>query len=196
MSPCDIGRRPPVIRVELRGGLGNQLFQAAAGFALAKRLAGRLQLELTHFKSGALRAFAIDRFALGAELIQTRRSPIQRLRRRIGKLLPGKFLKGGPGWSGDVFEEHDYAYDPHIQDIDGDCYLRGYFQSYRYFEDCADLLRQALDPAPGASKRAQAFADSFAGETLSVHVRAGDFLQVSKANSVHGTLPANWLCRR
>ena len=186
------GRHMPLIRVELRGGLGNQLFQAAAGFSLARRLGGRLQFELTHYKTGALRSFAIDRFQHGAELIQTKRTPLQRLRRRIGKMLPGPFFKEGPGWHGRVLEERDYAYDPRILEITGDCYLRGYFQSWRYFEDCADTLRQAFDPATGASEQARSMADAYIGHTLAVHVRVGDFLQVSKANSVHGTLPAGY----
>ncbi|MDB5570124.1 MAG: glycosyl transferase family 11 [Hyphomicrobiales bacterium] len=182
----------PVIRAELRGGLGNQLFQAAAGFALARKIGGRLQLDVSHYKPGAARGYALGDFPHGAEVVRTSRTPLQRALRRIGKALPGSVLKKPPGWRGAFIEEASYAYDPRVLAAEGDAYLRGYFQSRRYLDACAGDLRAAFDPRPGASARALDFAQELGEGSLALHVRAGDFLQDSKINAVHGTLPADY----
>lgn len=181
----------PVIRVELRGGLGNQLFQAATGYALARRLNGDLQFDVSSFRAGASRGYALEPFGHGATLVKEARGPARRLLRRLGKAFPGDILKRPSGWRGRMLTEQGYAYDPRIETVSGDCFLRGYFQSWRYFADHDAAVRAAFDPEAAASARARAFAAE-SGDYLAVHVRAGDFLQDAKINAVHGVLPADY----
>src|SRR5262245_226674 len=55
------------VATRMFGGLGNQLFQYAAGRALAKRLDARLVLDRTA-ASGPARSFALDRYPIDAEI--------------------------------------------------------------------------------------------------------------------------------
>ena len=50
-----------MITVSLIGGLGNQMFQYAAGKALAERHGVALALDLSGFKDYSLRSFLLDR---------------------------------------------------------------------------------------------------------------------------------------
>ena len=67
----DQGDRGPSIRVatQLLGGLGNQLFQYAAGRALAERLGARLILDCT-LRHPQFRPVVLDRFAIDAEIVR------------------------------------------------------------------------------------------------------------------------------
>ena len=60
----DLGNSPDVITVSLIGGLGNQMFQYAAGKALAERHGVPLALDISGFReitSEILRPFLLDR---------------------------------------------------------------------------------------------------------------------------------------
>jgi len=181
----------PSIRVELRGGLGNQLFQAAAAFALAKKLNGKLQFEVSNFRSSSLRGYALEPFAPGAEIFNSSRSLAFRGLRQVTKILPLP-LAIAPQWHGTILQERSYAYDERIEQVRGDCFLRGYFQSWRYFQDCAAEIRRVFAPEMAASQQAKEFVARISPQSLSIHVRAGDFLKNPIANEVHGTLTRDY----
>ncbi len=184
----------PRIRVELRGGLGNQLFQAAAAYSLAKRIDARLQFEVSNFRSASLRGYALQPFAHGAEIFNSPRSLPYRALRQLAKLAPSGILKVAPDWDG-IFEEQSYAYDARLETLQGDWFLRGYFQSWRYFNDCAAQIRQTFSPLIAASQAAKDYAANISPHSLSIHVRAGDFLKNPVANEVHGTLGRDYYQR-
>lgn len=178
----------PIIRVELLGGLGNQLFQAATGFALARRLGGALELDTARFREGAGRSFALDGLRHGATIIGDHGSGLARTWRRIRRAITPSPLRRPVGWSGAVFREASYAYDPRIEAIAGDCHLVGYFHSARYFAAEAAAVRTAFDLGAIATPRAREIAATLSPNALAVHVRIGDFAAQSKFSRVHGTL--------
>jgi hypothetical protein len=50
--------------------------------------------------------------------------------------------------------------------------LKGYFQSYKYFQDCQDLIRYYLEPD-------YSNANEDTGDRVAIHVRRGDYLNLS-----------------
>jgi hypothetical protein len=50
------------------------------------------------------------------------------------------------------------------------CSLSGYFQSWRYFDDCKDYIREVLSPTPAEDMK----------DYCCVHVRRGDYLNYPK----------------
>lgn len=182
----------PAVRVELRGGLGNQLFQAAAAYALSQRLGGALQFELFNFRDSGLRGYALAPYPHRAKTFKSQRSLAFRLQRKASKLLKADSLQGAPDWRGAVFEERSYRYDARITVVRGPVYLRGYFQSWRYFDDHAAALKDIFDPARAASEAALRFAGEMGPHAIAVHVRAGDFLNAREANLTHGTLTSEY----
>ena len=49
----------------LNGGLGNQLFQYAAGRSLAERLGAPFKVDIYEFETYLLRRFELDKFTIG-----------------------------------------------------------------------------------------------------------------------------------
>jgi hypothetical protein len=151
------------IVVELTGGLGNQLFGFAAGFALSRRLGVPLWLDTQKVGRGALREFALTN--LISETVQV--------------LKPGSAIRG------EVFQESGFHFDNRWAQISHPVRLRGYFQSWRYTQECADDLRRYLVEriAPVGMT---------AEPRITVHVRRGDYL-VSPHREYHGLVTPAYL---
>jgi hypothetical protein len=186
----------PTIRVELIGGLGNQMFQAAAGRAVAERIGGRLELDITRIGGSRQRRFALDALPHGATVIRDERNVISR---KVEKLTHAAARAIDPtrrrpvnGWTGPVYVEPHFHFDPSLLSITGSCYLRGYFQSPLYFADVSDLIRRSFNLRGSASAAAIKAADNFAPADVAVHIRRGDFAADSLANRVHGVLDASY----
>lgn len=177
-----------MIRVELLGGLGNQLFQAAAGYALARRLGAGLEFDISRFRQAGSRAYALEGLAHGAKVVGSPKAGASRLISRMGRALDFRKAKAPLGWPGNAFRERDYAYDPRFESLEGSIYLSGYFHSERYFSADAAAIRAAFSLLPQVGERARAFAAGMAPESLAVHLRIGDFKQAQHFNAVHGTL--------
>ena len=170
------------------GGLGNQLFQYAAGRALAKRLGARLILDCTA-TSGAKRSFVLDRYPIDAEVVRNARGkPHSRHLRLPGVLgrrlsdtfhdyLPTTYRIGEHRFK--VFGEKQwFTYDPGFEKLSGSIYLNGYWQSYRYFENAADLIRAELRPLwPPSDANRSWLARIEAANAVCMHVRRGDYLR-------------------
>jgi hypothetical protein len=169
--------------------LGNQLFQAATAYSLARRLSGQMILDVTRLKLGRARSFALDGFPLGAKIYAT--PPIGLVTRRLMKMILHKH--GRPwSWHGSIFQERSYAFDARIGEQSGDTFLRGYFQSPKYFNAHAAELRAILDPSRQASRKAQEFAETMGEQALAVHVRAGDYASNPKFAAFHGQLSPSY----
>ncbi|MCZ8258908.1 MAG: alpha-1,2-fucosyltransferase [Beijerinckiaceae bacterium] len=177
-----------VIRVELLGGLGNQLFQAAAGFALAQRTGAALEFDISRFRAAGSRAYGLEGLRHGARLVGGAREGAGRLINRVGRALSFGRAKAPIGWQGGAFRERDYAYDPRFESLAAPCYLSGYFHSEKYFAPAAEQIREAFSLEPQLGEEARAFAAAMAPESLAVHLRVGDFKAAQHFNAVHGTL--------
>jgi hypothetical protein len=166
-----------MIRVILQGRTGNNLFQYAAGRALALSRGEELVLDgawadpwhAGHFKH-------LSRFPLAATYERTW-SFTKRIRRRL--------LGHGPDtwYQGELLSDVSTA--THV-DLDfglgtRDAVLLGFFQSPHYFSKIESILRKELDPTaiklPPVSLR---FEESLqASNTISLHVRRGDYVNIS-----------------
>lgn len=179
----------PTIAVQLHGGLGNQMFQAAAGLALARRQGGRLVFDLSRFRDGGLRGYALGPFALAAELRPAGRGLMAALRRQIAKRRHPARLAVPGWWRGASHVERGFGYDPAFADLAGDVLIAGYFQSPRYFGAAAEAIASAFDPVKLAGPQGLALAPRLAGETsVAIHVRRGDYAADKRAAAVHPVL--------
>jgi hypothetical protein len=169
------------------GGLGNQLFQYAAGRALAQRLGARLVLDCTS-RHAEFRPIVLDRLAINAEIVRNAagkpHSRRLRLPGALGRKLSDAFHDHFPttyridGHRFKVFgEKWSFIYDHRFDELDGSIYLDGYWQSYRYFEAVADLVRDEIRPlgTPSEANR-DWLARIKSANSVALHVRRGDYL--------------------
>jgi hypothetical protein len=187
-----------VITVSLIGGLGNQMFQYAAGKALAERHSVPLALDLSGFRSYALRSFLLNRFqvpeaedALAAE-IKAGASPGARRQSLWGPRFERLLAKVGfakRSAAGVSYHEPHFHFDAGFDALGPNTILNGYFQSERYFDAIADHLRDWFSPREPLGDTSAAMADRIGQSRLpvSVHVRRGDYLNPGTAE-FHGIL--------
>jgi len=187
-----------VITVSLIGGLGNQMFQYAAGKALAERHNVPLALDLSGFRNYPLRSFLLDRLSVPeAELARAFEANAEKApynftrslwKRRIDRMLArARLPKLAP--SGHHYREPHFHYDPAFEALGPTASLFGYFQSERYFSSIVKTLRDRFSPREPFSAKAAEFLNQIENSRLpvSVHVRRGDYLNPGTAE-VHGIL--------
>jgi hypothetical protein len=169
-----------MIRVILQGRTGNNLFQYAAGRALALTRGAELVLDgawsdawhAGHFKH-------LSRLPLAATYERTL---------SVAKRMAKRFLGRGPdSWHrGELLVEFTGGHSPDFETASDHVILQGFFQSPRYFANIESQLRMELDPAaitlPPASLR---FEQSLhAGNLISLHVRRGDYVNISSTDCI------------
>jgi hypothetical protein len=87
-----------------------------------------------------------------------------------------------------TFRERNFNFDSAVLDLPDNTYLDGYWQSYLYFEDVADLIRFEATPSLPAGPKDMVVSQAIIrAESVSVHVRRGDYVRLKTAASVHGT---------
>jgi hypothetical protein len=172
----------------LNGGLGNQLFQYAAGRALADRLGAPLKVDLSEFESYLLRRFELDQFTINAGIATPEElagfvinpSRFQRSYSRFAISL-------GLGFNRIAFKERKFGYDDTFEKIRHPMYLNGYWQSEKYFKSAEGKLRSELCLVDKLGVSSQKILDEILQCTaVSLHIRRGDYITNPSAASVHG----------
>lgn len=172
------------------GGLGNQMFQYAAGRSLSLKNNTRLALDVAAFEGyGLHQGFELNRvfsapIALASDadrqdMLGWRRSPV--VRRLLAKLPLAM-----PAGEHFVQEPH-FHYWPGFEQLGPNSYLAGYWQSEKYFSDFSVQIRMDFTfRATLVGKNAELAQVISASQAVSLHVRRGDYVSNPKTNSVHG----------
>lgn len=174
----------------LDGGLGNQMFQYAAGRATSARLGAPLTLDLRRLKKAGARDYALNVFALkqGVKLL-TEGEPPEAPRRRY------RLLRRLLGMR-DYYQEQGFPYDAAILGVSAPVTLDGYFQNDRYFADIADAIRCEFTPRAELKDEIEALAARLlpADTSVSLHVRRGDYVNPATMK-VHGLIEPEYYAR-
>ena len=179
-----------MIVVRLSGGLGNQLFQYAAGRALSARVDSDLVLDLSWFGERhwqtTRRSYELSHYPIRARVL----GPGE-LERRI--LYTHPLLKRLPwpvGWRPlRLVRQSHSGFDSSFGDLPDDVFLDGYWQSSRFFGSVsADVRREATTDVPVTAEDAEVNAAIATSESVCIHVRRGDYVTLRGAARTHGAL--------
>lgn len=176
--------------MKLVGGLGNQLFQYAAARRLSIFHQTALKLDVTPFECCESRRYSLEPFdiqqvfATWKEITELRGTSKRRLVRIVFRL--NRKLK--PYSRRSVFSEsHLEPFNPNILKTPRHVYLDGYWQSEKYFVDIQDIIRREFVVQYEQDRQSREVAEKIAStQSVSVHVRRGDYVSVQKTRRIHG----------
>ena len=181
----------------LIGGLGNQMFQYAAGYALSKRLGVALKFDISDFKEYKLHN--------GLEILRIFNCPFEYasqyeieaiLGRRTNFRLPdrAKLLAYNLLFPRHILIDR-YRIREHFQNALAPAYMRGYWQDERYFRDYARDIRIIFSFSLALSDQSNMVLQKILqGNSISVHVRRGDYVTNPQNVAYLGATPISFYC--
>jgi hypothetical protein len=160
----------PGVTSYLMCGCANQIFQYAAGLALARQLGVDLKLDVSWYETAT--PGPPRRYSLG--------------------LFKGVDARVVHGLWGRIIREEGHPYKPALfENAPRKCSLVGYWQCERYFLGLRDELRERLlprEPLPARSIAAERAILDAGERSVFVHVRRTDYV----GNPYHPTLPMDY----
>ena len=183
-------RRGPIIS-RLHGGLGNQMFQYAAGRALALRTGKDLALDLRYFDAEVPFGFGLVHFAASFRAATAKELPPPRSSNPLGYAI-WRGLRLAPR----LVREKGLGFNAGVPLLRQPVYLHGYWQSQKYFVDCADRIRADFTITTPPTANNAALLDRIrATPAISLHVRRGDYASNPAITRVHGLCSPDYYAR-
>ena len=171
-----------MITIRAKGGLGNQLFQYATGYAMSKRLEQKMSIDTSFYPKQTLRGYKLDKLLIDSKVTISNEQNIKI------NILKSKYLNKllrQVGWSiircgknstymlecrSDLVEKFNEVKDDNI-------YIDGYYQSELYFKDYKKYLVEQFNPTYKPETEFLEELDKINKcNSIAVHVRRGDFL--------------------
>lgn len=160
-----------MIIVRIVGGLGNQMFQYAFAKALQQK-GFNVKIDTSKFKTYTLHGgYHLDKYNIDLKtsgFFPTLFS-ILKIRKNV--------------------KEKSLLFDENLTKLQGNEYVKGYFQTEKYFENIRGVLLEQFTLNAHLSDSTNTYVEAIKKQsnTCALHVRRGDFISDLKANSVHGT---------
>lgn len=185
-----------MIITKLQGGLGNQMFQYAAGRALSARHHTSLYLDHRFLEKKSegeytQRKFELEAFDLKSQKAEQANWSVfnpdpNRFQRVIQRALPSFFKNL-------VAVESGFGYHANFEHFPQNTLLSGFWQSEKYFLPIKQLIR---DDFKIRHEMPRLLTDLFSqiknSNSVSIHVRRGDFVNLASAQSFHGLLELSY----
>ena len=164
-----------MIIVKLVGGMGNQMFQYAAGRRLAIKHKTILKLDLSFLldktprENFTYRAYDLDVYNIQENFT----SFIDKIKQKL-KLI-------------NVIQQPHYHFYKKILSAPDNSYLVGFWQSEKYFIDIEQIIRKDFTLKSDLDYETKKMAEKIKSlNAVCVHVRRGDFVSNPVANKFHG----------
>lgn len=171
------------------GGMGNQMFQYAAGRCLAYLNKSRLKLDARGFDEYKLRNFDLQSFHTDCQFASEN---------EIRNLLPShNFEKAlqylSPKSKRTYYREKYFHFDNDIFNYGAHLYIKGYFQSEKYFLPIKSVLQKEFTFKDEIIQRVKEFSNKTrSANSVSVHIRRGDMKNDPVMVQRHGVMPLSY----
>ena len=186
-----------MITAVIKGGLGNQLFQFASSYALAKRLNQELVLDNSFFPKQTLRGYKLGFLKLdkNIEIGKYEESLLITIYKNkyINGLIRRSHFKTLPIKHGTYLIDHAGEFTPSFFDVRSDnIFMNGYFQSEEYFKDVRGEILRQINPSYTLEKEYCEILEKIKEtNSVAIHIRHGDFLKAD-GTDFHYILDKNY----
>lgn len=194
-----------MIIVNIKGGLGNQMFQHAIGRKLSEKFDANLRYDLTKYKCESNDIpvdkksspddiyFHLNKFSLqynqcskselnsvirfGSYGRQIGDILVSKVRGRLNNLVKNYSLAGRSLNYYRERQEDSRKYNPAVLNAGPDVYLDGYWESYKYFSDIRNKLEDDFALGRDLTSESQEIARRIKEtNSVGIHIRRGDFV--------------------
>lgn len=180
-----------MVLVQLNGGLGNQLFQYALGRKIALDRNTVPRFETSAFRTQS-RQYKLHHYQVkGAPATEKEVNRFLRWEQNLGlKRVYRLYNSKRPYYRRLIVDEQSVPFDNNILKVSKNVFLRGYWQSEKYFHDITEILRQDLElKTPLSGLNLEMAKKIQSNLSVSLHVRRGDYATDMATHQTHGLLP-------
>jgi hypothetical protein len=177
-----------MIIVNLKGGLGNQMFQYAAGRRLSEIHKTELKLDCSFLSSRdqgehvTLRAYELSALKIKAEVASN--EEVRKLKNFPNRVM-SKFI---PFYSHNPYvKERYFHFDHAIMTLKDNRYLDGHWMSEKYFKDIEPIIRREFafqNQVLASAKELESRINN--SNAVCIQVRRGDYVTNPNVAKVHG----------
>lgn len=177
-----------MVITHLKGGLGNQMFQYACGYSLAKEYISSNKLDISYYSkipsNHTKREFELSQFNISSPI--AKELEIEKIKKQ--KIYNSKLIANITSKIYTIFTGI-YPIEKHFGVIN--LYIDGYFQSEKFFiEYREDILKEfSLKKSLETNEYKEVVKKiKFSKNTISMHIRRGDYVTDVKTAKHHGVL--------
>ncbi|MEI8232356.1 MAG: alpha-1,2-fucosyltransferase [bacterium] len=181
-----------MIITQLSGGLGNQMFQYALGRVLSLKNDNDLVFDLSAYTDqkncDTPRKYELDIFGIEpiecTHVEKVRYGDENPLIEAVNRACKTHLDSSAPT----LVKERGHQFHKELLQLRGSQYLRGFWQSEKYFVDYRDqILHDFTFKHKVSQKTGQLLLQIKSSDSVAVHIRRGDYVTSKAANSYHGT---------
>jgi hypothetical protein len=176
----------------ITGGLGNQMFQYAIAKSIAKKRNDTFKLDIAFYPKQSLRKYELNQFSIEGDIsLENENKELSggegiffKIKRKIG-FHPQRPESYFPEKETSIFDKEVFKYKDNI-------YLDGYWQNEAYFKDIRTELLKDFTLKNKISDKAKKYLDDIKNrQSVSIHIRRGDYITNSHTNGIHGSCDLN-----
>lgn len=173
-----------MIITNLKGGLGNQMFQYALGRKLSLHNNDQIKLDISGYPRQNLRSYRLDAFNIVENI--ARAEEIKKFKYPYG-ILSMAWRR----FSFKILRRFHIGWEPRLLaklEKKQNVYLDGFWQSYRYLEDVVDVIKKDFTLKEPLEKVCPELIHQIeATNSISLHIRRGDYVADTKTQKHHGS---------
>lgn len=178
-----------MLKIRINGGLGNQLFQYATAFALAKNNKTEMVVDISEAVNYSVHPLRLTELNCSARFDDK-----SSLQDKI--LLHPRLIRFASMFFKQYYIESSLKHDSALQEIANNKLLIGYFQCEKYFKSYRDELLKEFLPKKDFSNYQRSLAEKIKSvNSLSIHIRRGDYIINPDANAIHGVCDKEYFDR-
>lgn len=187
-----------MIIVNLIGGLGNQMFQYAAGRSLAILHNTELKLDLSSYeknkKKNTPRFYALSHYNINENIASKADLCHSMIPYSFGRnflLTLSGLLSGNKPRK--YYVESRLFFDPLFFSLPDEIFLIGFWQSEKYFKRIEDVIRHEFTLRDKPDSTNIQMSQTISGSNgISIHIRRGDYITNPRAHTHHGVCPLEY----